>query len=159
MEPKSPKGSVGATDDKIEHKPNKRSRLTQEDTATLSVTTKSNSLKGSGKASNNEPKGRRRQTKRRVTSRQLGDHINTEFMWWDTTAGRCATLRKLLAEQNKRLRLSKELGDLEERRSEVTAGLRKAAKSANCEGAAMEQDLEQWSVEEKKVTDRIEKSR
>ena len=108
-------------------------------------------------------------------------------MWWDTTAARYTTIRKYLEEQRqhittldsldtelseivvklsaghlskgKRLQLGRELGALEERRSMTTAKLRQATKSAGSEGVAMEQDLEQWRVMEKKVTNRIEMSR
>jgi hypothetical protein len=108
-------------------------------------------------------------------------------MWWDATTARCKALRKFLAEQRQhiatldaldteqcqivaemsadrlprstRLQLSRELGDLEERRSKATAELRRATKSASSEGAVMKQDLEQWCVKEKKVTECIERSR
>ena len=52
-----------------------------------------------------------------------------------------------------------ELQDLEGRRSKVTAELRQATKSATGEGAAMKQDLEQWCAKDKKITERIERSR
>lgn len=151
------------------------------------MTAQHNSPQGSGKSSDDEPKGRRKPNKRRVTSRELGDHIDNELMWWDATAARCTTLRKYLEEQRqhittldsldtelseivvklstdhlskgKRLQLGRELGALEERRSMTTAKLRQATKSAGSEGVAMEQDLEQWRVMEKKVTNRIEMSR
>jgi len=41
----------------------------------------------------------------------------------------------------------------------VTSELRQATNSGRSEGAAMKQDLEQWDAKEKKVTERIERSR
>jgi hypothetical protein len=56
------------------------------------------------------------------------------------------------------LQLTAELEDVEERRSDVTAELRRAMNSISREGVAMKQDLEQWSVKENKVTECIERS-
>ncbi|KAI0425919.1 hypothetical protein F5Y09DRAFT_85711 [Xylaria sp. FL1042] len=188
-QPKSSTGSIDTTDDEVEYrrKPNKRPRLTKEDMASLPVTARPNSPDDSGKASDDEPKGRRKSNTRRVTTRESKGHFDAEVMWWDTTTARCKALRKFLAEQSQliatldtldteqcqivaemsadrlprstRLQLSRELGELEERRSKATAELREATKSATGEGAAMKQDLEQWCTKDKKITERIERSR
>ncbi|KAI1776471.1 hypothetical protein F4818DRAFT_440838 [Hypoxylon cercidicola] len=74
----------------------------------------------------------------------------------------CQILAEMSADRlprSTRLQLGKELPDLEKRRSEVTAELRQAMNSGSSEGAAMKQDLEQWNIKEKKVTERIERSR
>jgi hypothetical protein len=130
---------------------------------------------------------RRKLNTRRVTKRESKGHFDAEVMWWDAATARCKALRKFLAQQRQhiatlhaldteqcqivaemsadrlprstRLQLSRELGDLEERRSKATAELRQATKSASSEGAAMKQDLEQWCAKDKKVTERIERSR
>lgn len=155
--------------------------------ASLPVTARPNSPDDSGKASDDEPKGRRKSNTRRVTTRESKGHFDAEVMWWDTATARCKALRKFLAEQSQliatldtldteqcqivaemsadrlprstRLQLSRELGELEERRSKATAELREATKSATGEGAAMKQDLEQWCTKDKKITERIERSR
>jgi hypothetical protein len=188
-QPKSSADSINTTDDEVEcrRKPNKRPRLTKEDTASLPVTARPNSPEGSGKASDDEPKRRRKSNTRRVTTRESKGHFDAEVMWWDAATARCKALRKFLAEQRQhiatldaldteqyqivaemsadrlprstRLQLSGELGDLEERRSKATAELRQATKSASSEGAVMKQDLEQWYAKDKKVTERIERSR
>ena len=160
-------------------------RHTQEDAASLPA--RPSYSEGSAKASDNEPKGRRKPNPRRVTTRQFKDHINTDATWLNAATVQCEALCRLLAEQGQhiatlnaldtkqcqiaakmsadhlprstRLQLGRELGKLEERRSKATSELRQATKSASREGATMKQDLELWCVKEKKVTDRIEKSR
>jgi hypothetical protein len=67
-QPKSSTGSINTTDDEVEcrRKPNKRPRLTKEDTVSLPVTARPKSRESSGKASDDEPKGRRKLNPRRV---------------------------------------------------------------------------------------------
>ncbi|KAE8442135.1 hypothetical protein EG329_003786 [Mollisiaceae sp. DMI_Dod_QoI] len=178
---------ITTADDSYGARPTKRLRLAKENKA-VPVTARSSSLEGSVKASDDEAKGRRRSpTRTRVTAHEFKDHLNTEATWLNTASTRCKALRKFLTEQRQhiatldaldteqcqivaelsadrlprstRLQLIRELGDLEERRSKAAAGLRQATKSASSEGAAMKQDLEQWDVTEKKVTERIERSR
>ncbi|KAF4624569.1 hypothetical protein G7Y89_g13603 [Cudoniella acicularis] len=147
----TPPGSINTLNDEIEYrrKPNKRPRLTNEDTVSLPVTARPSSPKGSGKASNDKPKGGRNQI-HAVTTRESKGHFNAEVMWWDATIARCKALRKFLAQQRQhittldaldteqcqivaeisadrlprgtRLQLSRELGDLEERRNKATIG-------------------------------------
>lgn len=189
VQPNSPRGSVNITHKEAEdgRKQHKRPRLTKEYMASLPVTARPNSSEDSGKASDNEPKGRRKSKTRRVTTREFRGHINAEATWLNIATVRCNALRKLLAEQRQhiatfdalnaehcqilaemsvdrlprstRLQLSRELGDLEERRSKETAELRQATNFASSEVAAMKQDLEQWYIKEEKVTERIERCR
>jgi hypothetical protein len=183
----STKELVTTADDSLGARPVKRPRLTKEDKA-IPVPTRPSSPEESVNASSaDEAKGRRKsRTCTRVTAREFKGHINTEATWLNTASTRCNTLCKLFADQRQhitaldaldaehcqilakmsadrlprstRLQLSRELRDLEGRRSEVTAELHQATNSGSSEGAAMKQDLEQWSVKEKKVTERIERS-
>lgn len=80
----------------------------------------------------------------------------------DLEAEQCQIVAKISADclpRHARLQLTAELEDVEERRSGVTIELHRAMNSICSEGAAMKQDLEQWSVKENKVTERIERSR
>ncbi len=179
---------ITTTDDSLSDRLIKRPRLAKEDKA-IPVTARPRFPEGSVKASSDdEAKGRRKsRTRTRVTAREFTGHLNTEATWLNTASTRCNTLRKLFAKQRQhlaaldtldtehcqilaemsadrlprstRLQLGKELRDLEKRRSEVTAELRQAMNSGSSEGAAMKQDLEQWDIKEKKVTERIERSR
>ncbi|KAF8846413.1 hypothetical protein BDZ45DRAFT_700011 [Acephala macrosclerotiorum] len=179
--------SASETDDEVEHrqKSNKRPRPTKEATATHAQL---NSSKGSGKARDDGSKGRRKSnTRTKLTTREFKDHIDTEATWLSAASTRCNVLRKLFKNQKEciaalddleaehcqivaklsadclprhaRLQLTAELEDVEERRGDVTIELRRAMNLICREGAAMKQGLEQWSVTEQKVTERIERSR
>jgi hypothetical protein len=177
---------ITTADDSLGDRPIKRPRLAKED-KTIPVTARPSSPEESVKASDDEPKGRRKSNTRRVTTRESKGHFDAEVMCWDAATARCKALRKFLAEQRQlitildaldteqcqivsemsadrlprstRLQLSRELGELEERRIKATAELRQATKSATGEGAAMKQDLGQWFAKDKKITERIERSR
>ena len=178
---------ITTANDSLGTRSTKRPRLTKEDKA-VPLTARLSSPEGSVKAFDDEANGQRKsRTSTRVTAREFKSHLNTEATWLNTASTRCNTLRKLFAEQRQhlaaldaldaehsqilgeisadhlprstRLQLSRELQDLEGRRSKVTSELRQATNSGRSEGAAMKQDLEQWDAKEKKVTERIERSR
>jgi hypothetical protein len=81
-QPKSSIGSINTTDDEVEcrRKPNKRPRLTKEDTVSLPVTARPKSRESSGKASDDEPKGRRKLNPRRVTTRESEGQFDAEVI-------------------------------------------------------------------------------
>lgn len=67
------------TEDEIDVIPPLPVKLTKEDTASRPVTARPNSPEGSGRASDDEPKGRRKpNTRTRVTTREFRGHIDAE---------------------------------------------------------------------------------
>ncbi|KAH9209218.1 hypothetical protein DL95DRAFT_477736 [Leptodontidium sp. 2 PMI_412] len=81
-QPKYSTDSINTTDSEVEcrRKPNKRPRITKENTVSLSMTARTNVPEGSGKASDNEPKHRRKSNTRRVKAREFKGHFDAEVM-------------------------------------------------------------------------------
>jgi hypothetical protein len=91
-QPDSSKASANPTDNEVEgrRKPNKRPRLTKEDTASLSVIDRPNSPEGSGKAFDDEPKGRRKSNApTRFITHEFRGHIDIDTTWLNAATVRC----------------------------------------------------------------------
>ncbi|KAF8862735.1 hypothetical protein BDZ45DRAFT_769037 [Acephala macrosclerotiorum] len=165
----------------------KRLKHTTEDRINLPAPALPDSPEGSTKASEDEPSGRRKNPRARVTQRELNDYVDIEKGWLDPSLSRCRKISQFFATQNRlmtsletlnneiytklghisadsvprktRLELGKELKGLERKRRDLMAELRQAVCDVTMEAASMEQNLEQWHAQENKFTKRIERSR
>jgi len=79
--------------------------LTKEDTASLLVIDRPNSSESSGKASDDEPKGRTEKSnaRTRFTTREFRGHIDTDATWLNATTVKCKALRKVFAQQKQHI--------------------------------------------------------
>jgi hypothetical protein len=72
-----------------------QTNIQREDKASLPVTARLKSPEGSGKASDNEPKRRRKSNTHRVTTCESKGYFDAEFIAWDAATVRCKALQIL----------------------------------------------------------------